>query len=164
MEAYFHRPAHDILAESEQVALDRDSRSIERGPRPHIRHRQIHFPAHGRFGRIHPQLWQQFLFGRHIESREEDRPPAPCPRANFARQRKRSSQQRNRSGYIAARHRSANGCARNNLSADFDGRNNFDVKAIALPKFPEQPHISRAAMSEPEIGADQNSPGAQACD
>ncbi len=155
-------PPVEILAESEQMALDRDPRSIKRGPRPHVRHRRIQFPAHGGFRRIHAKLRQQFLFRRQIESREENRPPAPGPGANFAGQRKRPPQQRNRPGDIAARHRAANRGARNDLPANFDRRNNLDVKPVALPKLAQQPHIPGAAMSKPEIRADQNRARAQA--
>src|SRR6266851_9792572 len=135
------------------MALDRDSRSIESGPRPHVRHRRIQFSAHAGFGRIYTELWQQFLFGRQIESREEDCPPAPCPDANFARKRKRAPQERNRSRDIAACDRAAYGGARNNVSGHLDWRNNFDVKALALPKLAKQPHIPSPMMPKPEIGA-----------
>src|SRR6266851_1854852 len=135
------------------MALDRDSRSIESGPRPDVCHRRIQFSAHAGFGCVDTELWQQFLFRRQIKSREEDCPPAARPYTNFARQRKRAPQKRNRSGYVPARDRGANGGARNNVSSHLDWRNNFDVKAVALPKLAKQPHIPSATMPKPKIGA-----------
>ena len=148
MEPYFHPPARQILAEFKQMALNSNPRPIKRRPRPHIRHRSVQLPAHDRFRRINPQLRQQFLLRHQIQSREENRPPAPRPRANFPRQRKRPPQQarvRPATSPPATAVRIAG--ARNHPPANLNRRNNLHVKPVALSR------IRRAAAHPPRRDA-----------
>ncbi len=135
VEPDLHRPARNLFAKREQMALDGDAVPVKRWPCAHVRHRKIRLSHHHGFGRVHPEFRQQFLLRDHIERGEQDCPPASRARANFAAQRKRPPKQGNGVCHISAGNCVAHGSAGNDPPLDFHWRDNFHIKAVRFSIF-----------------------------
>ena len=143
MESDFQSAGVHLFTESEQMALHRYSLSIERRPRAHVGHRCVDISCDNAFGCINPELRQQLLLRYQIEGREQDRPAPASSRTNIACQRELPSKQRNGVRDISAGNRIANRCARHHLPANFDRRDDLDIKPRDFPYSPSK-HTSPA--------------------